>query len=451
MLNKRQRVKGIVEQVLDNGLGMFLYQRNKIFVKHALVNEQVEVQITKKLKEGYLGELVRVVKSSSIRSKVKCPFYTKCGGCSYLHMLYPFELKAKTEVVKAMVQKERMKLKVHNCVGMKEPEAYRNKLVLSFGVHPRNGLVAGFYEQGSHHIIHVDYCMMHNKQANEVIKKVKEILRKCRIEVFDEQNQTGFLRHMVIRQGFSTKEMMLTFVCSKKEFRGKKNFLQAILRQFPEVTTIVQNINTRNTSIVLGDEEIILYGKGNIQDTLCDLRFQMSATSFYQINAEQCEKLYNKALTLAKISCEDVVVDTYCGIGTISLLVAKQAKHVYGVEINPVAIQNANINKHLNKISNVNFICEDAPTYMQQLANENRRIDVLIMDPTRDGSNEDFLQAVQQLKPKKIVYISCNPETQLRDMKFLRSNYTCEEIFLFDMFPRTTHVETVVLMSKVSK
>jgi len=447
MLNKKQKIKGEIELVQSNGLAVFTYQKNKVFVKYVLQGEQVEVIITKKLKEGYLAELLRVIQPSSIRTKVKCPYFQKCGSCNYLHMLYPFELKQKTQEIKQLVNKNRLKLNVHNCEGMDVPYGYRNKLILSFAKNRKNEMIAGFYEPFSHHIVNIDKCLLHDEKTNKLIVDLKQIVKKCRLDIYDENKKLGFLRHILVREN-QEKKFMVTLVTATKEFKGKKKFIQELLKVNEDVEVIVQNVNSRQTSVVLGDEEISIYGKGVIYDKLNDHKFKISSKSFYQINHQQCEKLYDKALSLLKLNGNETVVDTYCGIGTITLSIASKVKKVIGVEINENAIRDANINKDINDIHNVEFISDDAGNYMQKLAYKKMKIDVVIMDPTRDGSDEKFLDALLKLQPKQVLYISCNPETQMRDLKYLAKQYQFKNLYLYDMFPRTAHVESVVLLSR---
>lgn len=447
MLHKKQKISGTIEEVLPNGLGVFKYKKDKVFVKYTLSGEQVMVSVTKKIKEGYFAELVNVVKASSIRKKVSCSYFQKCGSCNYLHMLYPFELKQKTTAIKTMVTQKRMKLTVHNCEGMKVPYGYRNKLILSFSTNPKHEMVAGFYEALSHRIVNIDKCLLHDEETNQLLRDIKQVVRKCRLSIYDETSKTGFLRHVLVREN-TAKKFMVVLVSATKEFRGKKTFLQTLLKQNPNIETVVQNVNARKTSVVLGDEEYGLYGKGYIEDMLCGLQFKLSAKSFYQINHSQCEKLYSKAMELLDLRGDELVVDAYCGIGTISLLAAQKAKKVIGVEINQGAIWDANRNKEQNNLDNVEFIAEDAGSYLQRLSNKKQRVDVVIMDPARDGSDETFLQALLALKPQKIIYISCNPETQLRDLKYLMKHYHAKDMYLYDMFPRTNNVESVVLLKR---
>lgn len=448
-MKKKEIINGKIERIEANGLGFFRYQGNEIYVKHVLVGEEVSVRIQKQIRYGYIAELLQVKKPSSIRCKVKCPHFNKCGSCNYLYMLYPFELKSKTEVLQTLTNRSRLKMNVQPIVGMKEPYAYRNKLIISFGLSSKNEVLAGFYEALTHKIVHIESCLLHDEETNKLMKDIIQIVKKSRIMIYDEDRQTGFLRHIVIREN-KQKQFMIGIVCTGKEFIGKKNFVKALVDKNPNIVSVIQNVNKRKTSVVLGDEEYVLYGKNYIEDTFDDLKFRISLKSFYQINQQQCLHLYQKAIDLLQLQGNEIVVDTYCGIGTITLYAAKYAKFVYGVEVNPKAIENAIENKRLNNTLNVDFVCEDAGVYMQSLARQKKHVDVLIVDPAREGADDTFLQAVLKLKPKKIVYISCNPETQMRDLKVLKQMYYFKDIHSFDMFPRTSHIESVVLMTSRS-
>ncbi|MDF9824201.1 23S rRNA (uracil1939-C5)-methyltransferase [Breznakia sp. PF5-3] len=447
MLRKDQMVNGEIEAIQPNGLGVFMYKKDKLFMKYVLKGEKVSGKVVKKIRDGYLAELVQVQKPSSIRTKVKCSYFQKCGSCNYLHMLYPFELKQKTEAVKQLANKGKININVHNCEGLEEPYAYRNKLALTFTKNRKNDVIAGFYEPLSHKVVNIDKCLLHDDATNTLIKDIKEVVKKCRLDIYDENKRTGFLRHVLVREN-TDKKFMVTFITAEKEFKGKKKFLQELLNRNEHIEAVVQNINNRNTSVLLGNQEYVLYGKGYFYDTLCGLTFKISPKSFYQINHEQCEKLYDKALSLLDLKGDEVIVDTYCGIGTISLLAAQKAKRVMAVEVNKDAIKDANINRECNHIDNIEFFAQDAGAFMQKLASEKTMVDVVIIDPARDGCDENFLQALTKLKPKKIVYISCNPETQVRDLKYLSRQYTYKDMYLFDMFPKTSHVESVVLMTR---
>ncbi|NBK96421.1 MAG: 23S rRNA (uracil(1939)-C(5))-methyltransferase RlmD [Erysipelotrichia bacterium] len=447
MLKKKERIKGKITHISNNGSGLFFYGKDKIIVRNVLLGEVVEVEVIKKVKEGYACQLMKLVTASKQRVKVKCPYYQQCGSCHLLHVDYKHQLQMKKQMIVDMVNKEKLKqMKVQDCIGMSNPYAYRNKIIISFGKKKKE-VVAGFYGEYSHHIIPIKNCLLHEDYVNHLIEDIKQLVKRCRIEVFDEDRGTGFLRHILIRRGVETNQTLLVLVGAEKIFKAKNNFIKELKKLHPEINSVIFNYNPRKTSVVLGNHEQVLYGKGYIEDILCGKRFKISSQSFYQINHEQCEKLYNKALSLLTLNGKEKIVDAYCGIGTIGIIASDQVKQVYGVEINKDAIKDATMNAKMNQISNVTFKCDDAGKFMVNLASEKRKIDVVIMDPAREGSDENFLSSLVKLAPKQVVYISCNPQTQIRDIKYLyKYGYTCKEMFLYDLFPNTFHVESVCLL-----
>lgn len=449
MLKKKERVKGKVVSLLDNGAGVIYKDRDRILVRNVLLNEVVEVEIEKRIREGYVGNVVSFIEPSKNRKKPLCKSYYKCGSCHLLHASYKHQLEIKKKLTEDLIQKSRLKnIKVHDCIGMDKPYEYRNKIIISFGKNKKE-MVAGFYEEFSHRIIPIQNCLMHEEYTNTLIEDLKKIVKKCRIEPYEEDYDKGYLRHILIRRGVVTNETMLVLVVKDRVFKAKSQFLDEIKRMHPEINTVVLNVNKRRTSVVLGDEEHILFGKGYIEDILCGLKFKISSKSFYQINHEQCEKLYEKALDLLALKKNEVVIDAYCGVGTIGCIVSKNAKQVYSVEINKDAVKDAILNAKSNNIDNIRFVCEDAGKYMVQQAKACTKIDAVIMDPARDGSDENFLSSLVKLNPKKVVYISCNPKTQIRDLEYLsKCGYKIKEMYIYDLFPNTFHVESVCLIVK---
>lgn len=445
MLKSRGIVKGKITNVLENGTGVFYQNKDCVFVRNVLLNEEVEVEVEKKIKNGYTANVKRIITPSKYRQKVDCKFYDHCGSCHLLHVNYKFQLNMKKQIIVDMVKKNQLSLQVQDCEGMENPYHYRNKIIISFAKTGKN-FKAGFYEEFTHNIIPIKDCLLHEDKVNVLIDDLLEIVRKCRIEIYDEDRRRGFLRHLLIRRGVQTDQTMLTIIGAQKVFKAKSQFVKEVQKQHPEIKTIVFNTNEKTTSAVLGKDERVLCGKGFIEDQLCGLYFKISSRSFYQINHEQCEKLYTKALSLLDLKPNMNIIDAYCGIGTIGLIAAKDVAQVYGVEINKDAIKDAIENAKRNNIRNIRFECRDASDYMVQLAKRKIQIDAVIMDPARDGSDERFLKALCTLKPKQVLYISCNPQTQLRDLKFLFKNgYTSDnKLYLYDLFPQTFHVESIV-------
>ena len=380
---------------------------------------------------------------------MNCKIFKQCGSCDYLHLAYEEQLKKKREYCVQLVKKAKLsQVKVADTIGAKDPYHYRNKVIVGFN--QRNE--AGFYEENSHKIIPYTTCLLHDEESDAIIQKIASLLRKYKIQIYNEDRRKGFLRHVLIRRGIKTNQTMVVLVTTSSVFPGSKNFVKELTSQFKSIKTIVMNINTRKTSIVLGNDEKILFGKGYIEDELCGLRFKISPKSFYQINRDQCEVLYNKALSLLDLKGSETVIDTYCGIGTIGMVASKKAKQVIGVELNKDAVKDAIYNAKMNNIKNIRFINEDATAFMVELAKEKVEIDAVIMDPPRSGTTPAFINAIKALKPKQVVYISCDPSTQVRDLGlFKEAGYAFDTMIPVDMFPMTEHVETVVLMSRKEK
>ncbi len=376
-----------------------------------------------------------------------CPVSRKCGGCQLMNMTYEEQLAFKqAKVIKLLGSFHR----VNKIIGMNNPFHYRNKVQAAFG-RTRNGeIISGVYQSSTHNIVKTDSCLIEDDKADEIILTIRKLVKSFKLTVFDERNQRGFLRHVLVKHGFSTGEIMVVLVTGTSNFPSKNNFISELLRLHPEITTIIQNVNNKYTSMVLGDKETVLYGKGYIEDILCGCTFRISPKSFYQINPIQTEILYNKAIDFAELSGRERVIDAYCGIGTIGIVASKKAGEVIGCEVNPDAIRDAKVNAKINDIKNIQFICADAGEFMLSLKEQGERCDVLFMDPPRAGSDKKFLSSAVALMPEKIVYISCNPETQQRDLNYLtRNGYKVKKIQPVDMFPYTNHVESVALLCKV--
>ena len=375
-----------------------------------------------------------------------CPVSRKCGGCQLMNMTYEEQLAFKqAKVIKLLGSFHR----VNKIIGMNNPFHYRNKVQAAFG-RTRNGeIISGVYQSSTNNIVKTDSCLIEDDKADEIILTIRKLVKSFKLTVFDERNQRGFLRHVLVKHGFSTGEIMVVLVTGTSNFPSKNNFISELLRLHPEITTIIQNVNNKYTSMVLGDKETVLYGKGYIEDILCGCTFRISPKSFYQINPIQTEILYNKAIDFAELSGSERVIDAYCGIGTIGIVASKKAGEIIGCEVNPDAIRDAKVNAKINDIKNIQFICADAGEFMLSLKEQGERCDVLFMDPPRAGSDKKFLSSAVALMPEKIVYISCNPETQQRDLNYLvRNGYKVKKIQPVDMFPYTNHVECVVRLSR---
>ena len=375
----------------------------------------------------------------------KCPLYKKCGGCQLQNLSYAEQLKFKQRKAEKLLGEF---AHVEPIIGMAEPYHYRNKVQAAFATARNGKIISGVYQSGTHSIVCVDSCLTEDRKADEIIVSVRNMLRSFKIQPYDERSGSGTLRHVLVKRGFKTNQIMVVLVTAGPIFPAKNNFVKALRKEHPDITTIVHNINPYQTSLVLGERENVLYGTGKIEDELCGLTFRISPRSFYQINPVQTEVLYNTAMGYADMSGHEKVIDAYCGIGTIGLVASKRAGEVIGVELNRDAVHDAISNAKRNGIKNVRFFCDDAGEFMLGMAQDGEKADIVFMDPPRAGSDECFLSSLVTLAPKKIVYISCNPETQQRDLRLLtKRGYKVEKIQPVDMFPHTNHVETVVLLS----
>ena len=370
-----------------------------------------------------------------------------CGGCDDISLPYPEQLKTKDDYAKKLLSPFGEVLPV---IGMENPFNYRCKVVSSFGTDRNNRLISGLYQQNSHKIIQIDSCVLENESAAFAAKCVREAAVKCKYRPFDEDKGTGIIRHVLIRAGYFTNQLMVVLVTACDILPGSKNFVKELLRLCPQITTIVQNVNNKHTSAVLGEKTKVLFGKGFIEDEICGCRFLISPLSFYQVNPVQTQTLYKTAIDFADLAPNQTVLDAYCGTGTIGIAAAKRQKiALTGVELNRAAVSDAVKNAKLNKISNARFIAADAGQFMQNMASQNERADVVFMDPPRSGSDERFLSSLCAMSPEKIVYISCNIETQARDLKFLtKHGYKMIKAQPVDMFPHTEHCECVALLKK---
>lgn len=374
---------------------------------------------------------------------MRCKVKNRCGGCDFddykEHLIY------KNKYVNELFSEYN---NIEPIIGMEDPYYYRNKVLRSFSPKGRSDFSFGFYERGSHRIIETDECFIENKGAQKILKSLRDLAKYYKIEAYDEDRGRGLLRHAMVRWAHKTNEYLVIIVLGDSNFKGKKNFVKELVKRNPEITSVVFNYNRRRTSVVLEGKFERVYGPGFILDDLCGLRFKISPGSFYQVNSVQTEVLYNKALELADLKKESVLLDAYCGIGTIGLIAANKVKEVIGIESNAKAINDAELNKKYNGISNAKFIKADATEYL--IRNGDKiNFNKAIMDPPRTGSSKEFIEALASKEPEKIVYVSCNPETLKRDLEYFGGKYIVEEIQPVDMFPFTKHVECIALLRRV--
>ncbi len=377
-----------------------------------------------------------------------CPVAGKCGGCRWIDRKYEEQLQEKS--------KQFAKLMAPYCkpeaiIGMESPAHYRNKVHAVFGEDRKHNMISGIYEAGSHRIVPVDSCYIENEKADAIIVTIRELAKSFKLRAYNEDTGYGLLRHVLIRTGHVTGQIMVVLVLASPVMPSKNNFVKALRDRHPEITTIVVNVNNRGTSMVLGNKEQVIYGKGYIEDVLGGKTFRISPKSFYQVNPVQTEKLYAKALEYAGLTGKETVLDAYCGTGTIGILASDKAGQVIGVELNGDAVKDARMNAKQNNVKNISFYQNDAGKFLVGMASEQggKTVDVLLMDPPRSGSDEAFLSSVARMKPGKVVYISCNPETLVRDLKYLtKHGYQVKKAVGVDMFPFTDATEAVCLLER---
>lgn len=384
---------------------------------------------------------------SNRKKQALCPVAKKCGGCRYTDTPYEEQLKIKQKRAEQLIKKFG---KVKPILGMDEPAHYRNKVHAVFDFQKGKGIVSGIYQEKSHRVVPVEGCLLEEERAGKIILSIRELAKSFKIKAYDEDSGYGLLRHVLVRVGHATGEIMVVLVLGSPVLPSKKNFVNELCKFHPEITTILINVNNKRTSMVLGVKEQVIYGKGYIEDVLCGKRFKISAKSFYQVNSVQTEILYRQAAQYAGLTGSETIVDAYCGIGTIALSVAEQAGKVIGVELNGDAVRDAVANAKRNQIKNADFYQNDAGRFLTQMAEAGEKVDVVFMDPPRSGSTKEFLDALIRISPKRVVYISCEPQTLARDLQYLTANsgYRMEEAVPVDMFPFTEEIETVCLLSQ---
>ena len=405
---------------------------------------KTELKCTVKKKEE-TGKKIVTGEQAEKKRRV-CPYEKKCGGCQYVHLPYKKQLERKQQREKALLGSFG---KVQPIIGMKDPFHYRNKVHGVVVTDRKGNGYTGIYEEKSHRIVRVDSCLIENEKADAIMQSVAGLMKSFKMRAYNEDTGYGFLRHILIRTGYHTGQIMVVLVTASPVFPSKNNFVKALRKLHPEITTIVANVNDRNTSMILGDKQQVLYGKGYIEDILCGKRFRISPKSFYQVNPVQTEILYDKAMEYAELTGKETVIDAYSGIGTIGMVASDRAKEVISVEVNGDAVRDAIANAKMNKIKNVHFYKADAGEFMVKMAAAGQKADVVFMDPPRAGSDRKFLNSLLRLKPRKVVYISCNPETQRRDLEYLAERgWKVESIQGVDMFPHTEHIETVAALTR---
>lgn len=434
-----------------DGLGMARIDGFLVFVKDALPSERVVARITQTKKNYAHAEAIDKIKRATDRVKPPCPLFEACGGCQIQHMSYASQLEFKKSMVIRNMQKF-AKIEsppVLDVIGMADPWRYRNKTQVPFGRSATGEMVAGFYKSRSHEIIDMPSCHVQTETADAIVATIKKLVCEFGIAPYNEGQHEGILRHVVIRVGFKTDQIMVIFVTRTADLPHQKELCQQLVDKFPTIQSIIHNVNSKATNVILGDVSRTVYGKAYITDTLDGLEFLISARSFYQINPVQTEILYQMVVDYANISEDDVVIDAYCGIGTITLFLARVAKSVYGVEIVPDAIRDAKENARMNGLDHAIFEVGKSEVVIPRLIREGIVPDVIVVDPPRKGCDMALLEAIISAKPARVVYVSCDSATLARDIKILEDGgYQMEVLQPVDMFPQTSHVECVALMSR---
>lgn len=438
-------IKGKCIDISSEGKGVVKYQKDIIFCDGLFPNEEADIEILYQRAGVYFGKVRKLYSLSKDRIQPKCKICTACGGCQYQQINYQKQLEFKTNRVKNAIKRiAHIDTKVNDCIGMKNPYHYRNKIQVPFAKDKKGNVVYGFYKENSHEIIPTKECMIEDKRAASILWDIKELIKKMGIPTYNEDNGRGILRYVLIRTSYHYDELMVVLVTSMLNFPGQRNFVDALMKLHPEITTIVENVNSRHTNVILGNKEKILYGPGFIKDDILGLTFEISPSSFFQVNPEQVEVLYKTALDLIDIKKNKIVLDAYSGVGTIGLIASKNAKKVISVEIVKDAHKNAIENAKRNNVNNIEFHCGDAGEFINSYDGD---LDIVIMDPPRKGSDEKFLSTLINKKVSQIIYVSCDPETLARDLEYLKQSYDVTYIQPVDMFPMTAHVETICALS----
>lgn len=442
-----------IVDIIDNGYegeGVAKVEGFTIFINGAIKGEKCKILILKVTSSHAFAKIIQIIEKSKYRVEPDCETYRRCGGCSLRHIDYDETLNMKQRMVENLVTRTLgNNIKVLSTLGMGNPYNYRNKAQFPVGLDKANKPVIGVFAQRTHEIIPMKNCLIQNYYSKQIANFIFEFVKKNNISVYDEKSCKGLLRHIVVKVGIRTHEIMCVLVINGKDFKQEKQLAEAVTAEFPEVKTIVKNINMKNTNVILGQENETIYGNGFIYDILGEYTFKISPMSFYQVNPIQAEALYYTAIEKSGLSKDDILYDLYCGIGTIGIFASKYVKKVYGIEIVEQAIDDAKENARLNKIDNIEFYAGDVEKVFDKLIREKQIIpDVVIVDPPRRGLDGNTIQTLLALEPKKIIYISCNPATMVRDMKLFEEKFDIGEIQPVDMFPFTSHVECVALMGR---
>lgn len=439
---KKNIIRGKCVDISSEGKGVIKTVYGVVFVDSLLLGEEAEIEITYSGKGVSYGVIKKLLTFSKDRITPKCPVATACGGCVFQNATYEYELRYKKHKVEEALKRigHFENLNVNDVIGMECPEHYRNKIQVPFGKDNKH-VIYGFYKSKTHKIIPIKECNIEDKKAGPILANIAKLMEEFKIAPYNEDYRTGIIRHVLIRTSMSTGEVMVVLVSNVDTFPGRNNFIKELVKRSPEISTIIFNVNKRDTNVILGESEKVLFGKGFITDEILGLKFNISSQSFFQINPVQVQKLYKTALNFAKLKQNDTVLDAYAGVCTIGLLAAPHVKKVTSVELVKSAVINGMNNAKLNNINNIEIIEADCTEYLNKKL---PHFDVVIMDPPRKGSTPEFLSALKRIKPSRLVYISCEPSTLARDLEILSDTFDIEEVQPVDMFSRSFHIENVV-------
>lgn len=449
-VEEKKKYELIIQDLGEGGEGIGKIEGFTIFIDGGIPDDKVLVEITKIKKNYAKGKIIDIKEPSPYRIKPTCDVADECGGCQIRHMDYTKQLELKKNKVKSNIERIG-KLKdvlIHDALGMDEPYNYRNKAQFPIG-RAKGKSIIGFYKKGTHDIVDIQECTIQHDINDKILKIFKKFINDNKVSIYDDKSGKGILRHILTRVSYKSGDLMVVIITNGKQLPHKDEIINELIKNIPQIKSIVQNINTKKTNVILGKECITLYGDDKILDYIGDLKFEISPLSFFQVNPFQTKVLYDKALEYAKLKGNETVFDIYCGIGTISLFLAQKAKKVYGIEVIEAAINDAKRNAKLNNLDNTEFFVGKAEEVIPKLYKEGLKADVVVVDPPRKGCDKVVLETIAIMKPKRVVYVSCKPSTLARDLKILDElGYKTIEIQPVDMFPHTTHVETVSQLVK---
>lgn len=443
-----------IVDIIDNGFqgeGIAKIEGITVFIDQAIKGEKIKIKILKVQKNFAYGKIIEFIEKSNTRVEPDCSTYNKCGGCNLRHIEYSKTLKIKKAIVQNCMNKAlKREIEINDVIGMENPLHYRNKLQYPLGLDEQNNPVMGVFSARTHNIIPTEKCFIQNEKCQEIAKDIFEFIKQNNVSVYDEKTLKGTIRHIVIRIGIKTNEILVTLVVNDDKLKDKE-LVQYITKKHPEIKSIVKNFNTKNTNVILGDKTEVIYGTGYIYDILGEYKFKISPLSFYQVNPVQTEILYNTAMQFAGVNetanKNNIALDLYCGIGTIGIFASKYVNKVYGIEIVPQAIEDAKENAKINDVKNIEFICGDVEVAFDELINKEKIVpSAIIVDPPRKGLDNKTVENIAKIKPAKLVYISCNPATMVRDLTKLENIYNIKAIQPVDMFPWTNGVESITIL-----